>query len=138
MAIQSVYGQIQLISPNGGETWLNGANEFVTFTYSGNPTYLTVEYSSDNGDSYEIIDYVYAEQGTTQVLVFVNFSISSLAKIRVAEYNSNPLLFDESDNTFSVTNPAYFFNSPSYGDHYYQGATILANWYASHNEPTDL
>lgn len=137
-ATQNVYGQIQLISPNGGETWVNGANEFVTYTYSGNPTYLTVEYSSDNGVSYEIIDYVYTIQGTTQVPVFVNFSITSLAKIRVAEYNSNPLLFDESDNTFSVENPAYFFNSPFYGDHYYQGATILANWYASHNEPTDL
>ncbi|KAF0200767.1 MAG: hypothetical protein FD170_3219 [Bacteroidetes bacterium] len=130
--------QIQVISPNGGETWQNGSSEIVTYTYTGNPSYLTIEYSSDNGTTFEIIDYVYSTSGTNQVPVYVNFNATAQAKIRVAEYNSTPLLYDDSDAPFAIENPPYFFLSPYYGQVFYQGNQITANWTIFNSFPTDL
>ncbi|PKP48286.1 MAG: hypothetical protein CVT94_08965 [Bacteroidetes bacterium HGW-Bacteroidetes-11] len=130
--------QIEVISPNGGETWQNGGSEIVTYSYTGNPSYLTIEYSFDNGATFEIIDYVYSTSGTNQVPVFVNFNTTTQAKIRVAEYNSTPLLYDDSDASFTIVNPPYYFISPYPGEVFYQGNQITANYTIFNSGLTDL
>lgn len=130
--------QIQVISPNGGETWQNGSSEIVTYSYTGNPSYLTIEYSFDDGVTFEIIDYVYSTSGTNQVPVFVNFNPTTQAKIRVAEYNSTPLLYDDSDASFSIVNPPYYFLSPYPGEVFYQGNQITADYISFIPGLTDL
>ncbi|MBL7905587.1 MAG: hypothetical protein JNL22_11250 [Bacteroidales bacterium] len=66
----NTFAQITLLSPNGGETWVNGNMELIAFEYSGNGTYVAVEYSADNGNYYQVVEYLEVQPGTNDALLY--------------------------------------------------------------------
>lgn len=133
----NTFAQITLLSPNGGETWVNGNMELIAFEYSGNGTYVAVEYSADNGNYYQVVEYLEVQPGTNDALLYVNYPVSDQARMRVSDVN-NPALSDESDAAFTVTYPAYTFYTPYYGDVFYQGLPVNVQWNSLNGAPTDL
>lgn len=129
--------QLTLLSPNGGETWVNGNSESISFEYSGNATYIAVEYSEDNGNYYQVVDYIEVNPGTNNAPVIVNYVISDQARMRISDYN-NPAVFDESDEAFRVVDPVFYFYAPYYGNVFYQGLPISVSWYAALPDPVDV
>jgi len=84
-------------SPNGNENYQINTEELIT--WSSNIQDLVIDFSSDNGVSwYTVIDSTFYEQ---QYLWTVPNVISQDCKIRISD-STNLLLFDESDDRFSI------------------------------------
>ncbi|MHC1774230.1 MAG: T9SS type A sorting domain-containing protein [Lentimicrobium sp.] len=130
----STYAQVQVISPNGGENWVNGTEVSVVWTNDGELDYYSIEYSYDNGSSWFVLDYVYGVAGTNESSWILNFLATDEARIRVSNY-FNPAIYDESDNTFSVSNPPYYIYTPYQGAVLYQNSEIIVQWYTENSNP---
>ncbi|MFA5157430.1 MAG: hypothetical protein WC532_08645, partial [Candidatus Omnitrophota bacterium] len=104
----AVKGSIQLISPNGNESWLVGTNQSIqwkpTGTYPGN---VKIYYSNDSGGNWsEIGEASAGEHNTTQTWYWdpVPDDISSTGLIRVSTNTGNASVDvnDTSNNTFNI------------------------------------
>lgn len=118
-----------LLSPNGGENWLQGSSCTISWEYSGGPATGLIEYSEDGGQYWNYLDFVY-DLDTVSSYTFQNYLYTTTqAKIRISDYN-NPGIADESDNVFTVTEPPVYIYSPYYGDFYYRTAPVYIEWYS--------
>lgn len=133
----SLFSQIQVISPNGGETWVDGTPALISFNNSGPEDYFIISFSDDNGATWIELDYTYGYQGLNELYSYGSFQATSEAKIRVANY-SVPAINDESDLPFTVVIPAYYIYSPMPGDIYYQGSEIYVQWYSENTNPVNI
>ncbi len=131
------YAQVQVISPNGGENWVNGSEVSVVWTCENDYDYYSIEFSYDNGANYYVLDYVYGMAGTNVSSWILNFAATDEAKVRVSNY-SDPSISDESDGTFSVVNPTYYIYTPYTGAVFYQNNEIIVQWYASNSNPANV
>ncbi|NTW25074.1 MAG: hypothetical protein HGA37_10260, partial [Lentimicrobium sp.] len=132
----STYGQVQLISPNGGENWKNNTTETVIWSNQEGFGEFVLEFSPNNGAVWYDLQYIYGSPGLNELEIFVNFQLSDQAKIKIRNYAST--VFDESDSTFSVSNFPYVINPPSPGQIYYQNSGIFVNWYSDNNNPVNI
>ncbi len=130
-------GQVQVISPNGGENWVNGTEVNVVWTNEGELDYFSIEYSYDNGANWYVLDYVYGVTGTNENSWFPNFLATDEARIRVANY-FNPAIYDESDGTFTVSNPIYYIYTPYEGAVFYQNSEVIVQWYSDNNNSANV
>jgi hypothetical protein len=118
-----------LLSPNGGENWLQGSSCTISWEYSGGPATGLIEYSEDGGQYWNYLDFVYTLDSVSSY-TFQNYLYTTTqAKIRISDYN-NPGIADESDNVFTVTEPPVYIYSPYYGDFYYRTAPVYIEWYS--------
>jgi hypothetical protein len=135
-----IYAQsstITVISPNGGETWLQGSTCTISWEYSGGPAAGYIEYSEDGGQYWYYLDYIYALDSINSY-TFQNYIYpTSQAKIRISDYN-NPAISDESDNVFNVVEPAVYVYSPYFGSFYYYGSEVYISWYSNSIETFSL
>jgi hypothetical protein len=92
---------ITLTSPVGGEVWNTGANYAITWSYDNpNAYYALLEYSTDNGQTWNYIYYVYYE-GTTGSYLWTTPEVNSdQCLFRISDY-SLPFVSDTS-GTFSI------------------------------------
>ena len=87
---------IEVIYPNGNESFSPGSSETITWNNAGVTGNQTVEYSLDNGGTWTTISTVSAT--TTRLTWTVPAAFTSTARIRV----SNGSLTDQSDNGFKI------------------------------------
>jgi len=127
--------QVILTSPNGGETWVNGTTETITFNNLGINDYYEIMFSPDNGQNYYSIDFVYAPSGQNTISINVLYAPTDEAKIQVVNY-SFPSNFDVSDAPFSIINPTLLITKPVYLELNYQNLPILVTWLRS--DPTTI
>jgi hypothetical protein len=132
----STFGQVQVISPNGGENWLNGTQSTVLWTNEVGFGEFILEYSPNNGVTWYDHQYLYGYPGLNELEILVNFQTSDQAKIRIINFPRT--IFDESDSTFTVSNLPYVINPPSTGQVYYQNTEIFVNWYSDNNNPVNI
>jgi photosystem II stability/assembly factor-like uncharacterized protein len=96
---------LEVSSPNGGETLGGNTNEYIYWGGYLNSNYVKLEYSVNNGSSWNTIaNSVYHYNGTSgnnYYLWFVNNVNSNNCRIRVSEV-SNPTVNDESNNVFTI------------------------------------
>lgn len=130
-----VRSQVFVISPNGGETWVNNTVDTVKFNNLGFQDYFDIQYSPDNGQNYYSVEFIYGNSGLIQVPLEVMFPPTNQAKIKVVNY-SNPSIFDESNATFSVINPSLLITKPAYLEFNYQNLPIEVVWLR--NDPTTI
>ena len=117
--IQTPY--VQVISPNGGESWLAGSTQYIVWD-AQLVSNVKLEYTTDNGQSWIYIDTATAFTSNKVKLdgynpkdpkgtVTGNLGIyawtvpntpSDQCKVRVSDV-SNPTVYDESDNVFTIT-----------------------------------
>jgi len=129
--------QVQVVSPNGGEQWLNGSAESIIWNNQGSYDYFTIEYSEDNGNTWYTLAYVTGVPGQNEYSIVSNFNATELAKIRISDY-LDPSVNDESDGTFTVVNPPFQVYSPYWGQSYYQGTDIYVGWFSYINAAVDI
>jgi hypothetical protein len=56
--LSSANSQVQLLTPNGGENWVNGYPVSISWNNPGQLYYFTIEYSGDNGLNWFILTYI--------------------------------------------------------------------------------
>ncbi len=91
---------IQVISPNGGENWLVGSIQNITWT-SSNITNIKIEYTTNNGTSWSVIQSSIAATPSSYSWTVSN-TPSAQCKVRISDAtDSDPL--DLSDATFTIS-----------------------------------
>jgi len=90
---------ITVTSPNGGESWIAGTSHNVTWTTTGTVGNVKLEYSSNNGSSWNTIVSSTANDGT--YTWSVPNAVSSQCKVRISEA-SDGSPSDMSDSLFTI------------------------------------
>ncbi|HPN39879.1 MAG TPA: hypothetical protein PL041_15885, partial [Melioribacteraceae bacterium] len=119
---------IELTKPNGGETWVVGNTEEITWT-STNISNVKIEYSTNNGINWNII-VASTMANTNKYNWIIPNTTSSQCKIKISNV-SNPLINDESFTTFSIVSQiqkSITVNSPNGGETWYIGSNNQINW----------
>jgi hypothetical protein len=111
---------ITLIAPNGGESWIVGSYENVSWTGQGLGNVLRLEFSPDSGVDWWYFGEVLSAPNGGNAMVFVPTFLSQNALLKITDL-SNPAVSDISDGTFTVSYPPIFINEP------YTGSVIFVN-----------
>jgi hypothetical protein len=116
-------------SPNGGESWQAGSTHDITWTSTGSVGAVKIEFSSDQGASWNTIANSTSNSGTYSWQV-PNIS-SNNCLVRISEANdADPS--DASDNTFSITALASLtLLAPNGGEKISTGASYQIKWNSS-------
>ncbi|MBI4648554.1 MAG: hypothetical protein HY738_18715, partial [Bacteroidia bacterium] len=105
---------ITVTAPNSATTLYVGNSTNITWT-SGylTSTFVTIEYTYNNGSTWDVIANVTENDGTYAWTVPNN--ISSQCKVRISEYN-NPAVYDVSDVNFTIAAPYITVTAPNGGE----------------------
>ncbi|MFZ4521072.1 MAG: T9SS type A sorting domain-containing protein [Bacteroidales bacterium] len=133
----TTFAQVQVVSPNGGETWVYGNSATIQWQNLGVPDDFYIYISEDNGANWLQYYQQYGITGMNEIQVFINFGNTDLAKVKI-ESVTNPQIFDESNNVFSVIYPEYYIFSPPQGVIYYQGSEISVQWWTGNSGPVNI
>ncbi|MBX2976571.1 MAG: hypothetical protein KF721_10580, partial [Ignavibacteriaceae bacterium] len=126
--------RLELVSPNGGETWQAGTTKTISWNSSSNITNVRIEYSSNNGATWDAfpVTIVSAGLGQTTWNIPASFASSNM-RIRISNA-SNQTISDSSSNPFRIGWVEIV--SPNGGENLQAGKTSLINWNNSANIST--
>ncbi|MCF8240048.1 MAG: T9SS type A sorting domain-containing protein [Melioribacteraceae bacterium] len=122
-------GDLDVLTPNGGESIGSGSVYTVTWTRTASIDSLQIQYSLDGGGSYINIpgaEAVNAASGSYNWVVPNFGTTTARIRIRDAEYNT---LLDESDNNFTIARLQV--TTPNGGEGYSPGAAQTITWISS-------
>jgi len=127
LAFQVKGQSLTLLSPNGGETWMNGTTQTISWEWDGNPTDVYVFYSSDEGMNWEFVGN--ADESASSLEILTDLNVGEFTKIKVTSA-MDAGISDVSDGYFTVVqNPAYFI-TPQAGEQFYPGQVVTLFWNA--------
>ena len=117
---------IEVISPNGGEEWLSGTSQNITWNASGIPS-VDIEYSTDNGLTWTVITTGAAGSGSYEWNPIPDIN-STQCKVRVKD-SADGSPADESNGVF-VIHPVQILNvtTPNGGEVYVAGDPVEITW----------
>jgi len=123
---------VQMLSPNGGEQWIVGQSQTVTWDGGGFTGNLRIEINRDYpGGSWSVLFGGLAHDGQEEWLVTGPPTLH--ARLRVSSLDS-PALTDVSDGDFSIlSTPPVLVHDPL-GDLFPGSGTVTANAYAAYPE----
>jgi len=136
LSFNSAFSQVQVISPNGGETWVSGDSTTIQWRNLGQPGDFTIFYTYDNGINWFKQFSVKSIAGLNEFKFVPDFFANDQAKIRISS-NSNPAITDESDNVFSVRLIDNYIYGPYTGQVFYSGSQINVQWF-SNSKPVNI
>lgn len=121
---------INVTSPNGGENILGCDDTYISWATGGSSKYYQIEYSIDNGVTWNNINSNYYSSSST-----INYSWDPISNessnqclIRVSDHN-NSTITDQSDNIFTITpNTDIIITNPNGGEILEVGDTYTINW----------
>lgn len=119
--------QVLVVSPNGGETWVNNTTATISFNNLGLSDYFEIMISLDNGANFYSVDFLYGYTGLNSLNNDVMFPTTNEAKIMVVNY-SYPSIYDLSNAPFSIVNPSLLITKPVYLEYNYQNLPLLVTW----------
>jgi uncharacterized protein (TIGR02145 family) len=115
---------VQIISPNGGESWLGGSTRAITWNYT-NVDNIRIEYSLDNGLTWLLLSSSYPASalGINWVVPAIG---SNQCKVRI----TSVLFFtqDESNTTFTIPEPIVLLSYPIGGESFGTGTGQYIEW----------
>jgi len=122
--------------PNGYEEWTAGSTQLITW-WSVNVKTLKIEYSTDNGATFEpITENTDASPGEYEWIVPETPSIQCLFRITDT---TNIGARDESNAVFTITTPPSIkLTSPNGGEKWAQGTPHVIRWDSEHIESVKL
>jgi hypothetical protein len=97
-AITNAEKSITITSPNGGESWEGSISQNITWSYTGNISNVKIEYSTDNGSSWNTIADSTANNGTYNWTVPNTPSTNCLVKVSDTAGSAS----DTSDAVFTI------------------------------------
>jgi hypothetical protein len=115
---------LQVTSPNGGESWLGGSSHAITWTYI-NVDNIKVEYSLDNGLNWIILTSSYPASALSY-----NWTVPCIGSSQVKVRITNILQFtqDESNANFTIPEPTVDITYPDGGESYGNGTGQYITW----------
>jgi hypothetical protein len=90
---------LTVTSPNGGESWYSGETYNITWTSTGSPGNVKIEYTTNNGTSWIILDNNTPNDGVRAW--FIPNTPSTNCKVRITSV-SEPSITDTSDSLFTI------------------------------------
>ncbi len=121
---------LTLTSPNGGESWLGGSTQNITWTSTGIISFVKLEYSIDNGTSFTTIVPSTANDGSHSWSVPAVNSTQALVRISDA---SDGVPSDVSNAVFTIDNQSLTVTSPNGGESFEGGSIQNISWSSSGN-----
>ena len=118
----------RVTSPYGGEQWMAGSAQTITWTSAGSYPTVNIELSADNGSSWSPITASTSNTGSYPWTV--PNSVSNLCLIRVSD-SIDGVPFDMSNAVFSIVPvvvPAVTVTSPNGGESWALGSTQDITW----------
>jgi len=124
---------VEVESPNGGEEWDCGETENITWTRDDNVgvTEYAIEYSTDGGTNYEIVQYWTQGNPNSYPWLIPNTPSTAckvMVYVRDAVYNTS---WDASNNNFTIRDqsaPTVQVTNPNGGEELYYGNTFDITW----------
>ena len=117
---------VNITAPNGGEQWPIGTIKQVTWESVGSISdNLKLEYSKDNFATTFQIDFPVANTGTFDWTIPDDYSTT--AKLRITDMDRAEIT-DDSDGTFSISNPTVRITAPNGGELWTVGDTEVITW----------
>jgi subtilisin family serine protease len=129
----SSYSSLTVISPNGGETLYAGSSFEITWTSIGISGDVKIDYSYDQGSTWERVVESTANNGSYTWTVPGTPSSVCLVRVGGTGGNSTPVS-DESDAVFEIstgTKPTLTVIAPNGGETLYQGSVYEITWAAA-------
>lgn len=116
---------IVLTTPNGGEGWEVGTSQEINWVSTLGSNKYDIYYSTDNGNSWNYIDYTYS----TSYNWTIPDAVSDSCLIRVWD-DDNTCVRDQNDAVFSIIppTPVITVNSPNTASTYYAGNNTTISW----------
>jgi len=115
-------GNVQLISPNGGEKWQVGSQHLIEWSSSSNVNEFEIFTSTDQLNWRRLTEVNNASS--------YNWSISNIIPgnyyVKIQDRNSNQVINDSSSSFFTISNIA--INQPIAGDTWLAGSTQTIKW----------
>jgi len=119
---------VSLLNPLGDKTYVAGQNLEIRWT-SAYVNYLTIFYSTDKGASWNLVaDNVPA---TDSIYVWQLPNVKTNLALVYIRDKSNPNVADTSMKTFSILPKAISILSPSEGEEFAVGESIMLSWNAT-------
>ncbi len=120
--------QLTLTSPNGGECWLKGSPQTITWNSLGNVgSNLKIDLYK-NGSFDRLVNMNAANTGSCKWTVPVNVNNGKLYKIKITSI-ANKELWDDSDSLFTITDhPQLIVTSPNGGETWYKNSMQTITW----------
>ncbi len=118
---------ITVISPNGGEVWLNGSNEEISWSSINVTGNVDIHYSRDNFTT--DLHTIAANEPNDGSYMWnsIPYTATDLARIRIRSVD-DPLVFDISDADFSIIDPSIEVITPNGGEVWDAGSDQLITW----------
>lgn len=122
---------LTLLSPNGGETWNYGETATISWTGTNLPYYLYLDYSTDGGLNWAGLGSGYSEPTGGTAEVYVPFLTSDNVLVKIYDPYYPEMIFDISDQPFSIYTPPVIVTYPYEGDVFYLNSQTYLSWIAS-------
>jgi archaellum component FlaC len=127
---------VTVTDPNGGEEAIIGSEYTVTWTSIGNEllaggdyySLINIYYSTDNGDSWNIIAYHTGNTGSYPWLVPDVETNQALIKVAVDIDGDESIIYDLSDANFDILIPTITITSPNGGEAWYATGGYDITW----------
>jgi hypothetical protein len=125
VAFQATGQSLTLLSPNGGEVWMTGTAQTISWEWEDTSTEVDVYYSQDEGETWNFVGN--ANGGAESLTITAYFIPGEFFKFRVTSADDE-FITDDSDDYFTViANPVYFY-TPQAGDEFYAEQTVSLQW----------
>ncbi len=121
-----IYGTFTLTSPNGGEQWLVGSTQNITWTKMGSIANAKLEYSTNSGATYPNLIIGSTAASALSYSWSIPDSISSTLKVKITDV-SDPLVFDESNAIFKIKSQ-FTITSPNGSENWIVASTQSISW----------
>lgn len=127
-----VVDELTLTAPNGGETWTGGTLQTITWTSSGNISLVKVEFSADNGATWNLIVATAPNTGS------FNWNVpdiqTDVALVRISDAaDGSP--GDQSDGVFTIAGASITVISPNGGETLTGGDGQQVTWTSTGTVP---
>ena len=117
--------QISIITPNGGEEWLGGSQQQIKWETIGVGNFdVSIEYSTDNGSSFQFIDFYTNKDGVNTYNWEVPSNPSNQCLVKVSVLGVS----DISDSLFTIVEPKITVISPNGGEIWMDGEQPEIKW----------
>jgi 5-hydroxyisourate hydrolase-like protein (transthyretin family) len=119
---------ITVMAPNGGETWLRGTNQTITWDSSGSPgPYVKIDLFKSGAWNRTIVTSTY-DSGSYPWTVPLDQALGNDFKIKITS-TANSLYSDVSNNGFSIdAAPTITVSSPNGGERWQRGTSKTIAW----------
>ncbi|OLD78247.1 MAG: hypothetical protein AUG87_01935 [Candidatus Rokubacteria bacterium 13_1_20CM_4_70_14] len=119
-----IRGNLTVSVPNGGEVWIIGSAQTITWTSAGTIPSVKLEYSKDN---FATVTLIAASVGNTGSFAWtVPDNASTTVKVRVTN-TADATVFDDSNANFTIRG-GFILSAPNGGEEWVVGSTHQIAW----------